>query len=326
MKTITGGKVRRYFSLQNIVDIPKFFIGLFQAFFKMYWLMPDVIFSTGGTGALPVVLAGWFYRVPIIILEPNAVPGTANLLSSRLAYRIGIAFEKAISYFDPAKTALVGNPVRKELTSYKETQATAKEALGFSIADMLIVVISGSQGAQRTNDFILLNLEKLLGEAQLLHQTGVAHYQAVEKISRTAIIGMGAKGISHRYLALPYLDETRLPQALRAADLVISRAGAGSIFELAAFGKPAILIPIRESANDHQRMNAYEYAKTGAAVVIEEGNLLPGIFLNQVKTILAQPGMLAKMSEAASRFYRASAAAVLAKEILGVALSGSHTR
>jgi UDP-N-acetylglucosamine--N-acetylmuramyl-(pentapeptide) pyrophosphoryl-undecaprenol N-acetylglucosamine transferase len=119
-----------------------------------------------------------------------------------------------------------------------------------------------------------------------------------------------------RYGFVGFLNDAALKLAMNAADIVISRAGAGAIYEIAAFGKPCILIPLNNSANDHQRQNAYEYEKTGAAQVIEEENMKINIILIQIKNILANPATMKYMSESAAGFFKPRAAEELAKEIL----------
>lgn len=316
---LISAKYRRYFSLANLVDVPKFFLGIFQALLKVLIIMPDIILSKGGSGAFPVVLAGWFYRIPIIIHESDSVPGTSNILSAKLAGRVAVSFKLALDYFDPRKTALVGTPIRKELKDVRLTSEVAKEQLKFSRKAPLILILGGSQGAKKINDFVLTNLEKLIKEAQVLHQTGPANFLEVQKLSRTALIDIPTKiKIENRYQVVSYLDNIDLKTALNAADLVVSRAGSNTLNEIAMFGKPAIVIPLQNSANDHQRINAYEFAKGGGGVVIEEENLFSAIFLNQVEQILTAPGVINKMSEASKKFFRSNAEEIIAKEILKI--------
>jgi UDP-N-acetylglucosamine--N-acetylmuramyl-(pentapeptide) pyrophosphoryl-undecaprenol N-acetylglucosamine transferase len=316
VRMIFTGKLRRYLSLQNILDVPKFFLGLVQALFVVWWIMPDVIFSKGGTGALPVVIAGWFYLIPVIIHESDAKPGLTNLFSSWFAKRIAVSFELAQRYFNSKKTALVGAPIRKSVFSGKIDQAQAKEALGFDAKRPLIVILGGSQGSTRINQFILENLENILKDAQVLHQTGPTNFSEIERLSGAVVKGLPLElGKKTRYHAIQYLKENEMANALGAADLVISRAGSGTIFEIAAFGKPAVLIPLEEAANDHQRINAYEFARSGGAVVIEEANLLPGLFMTQLRTILGNPQKLTQMGAASEKFYRPGAAEAIAQEI-----------
>ena len=313
LRPIMAGKVRRYLSLENILDIPKFVIGFVQALWQLYVIMPDAVFSKGGTGAFGVVVAAWFYRIPVLIHESDAEPGLNNLLSSRFSTEVFVSFARAAKYFNPSITKVVGSPLRTELSALRTTKELAKENLGFDPAKPLALVAGGSQGSTRINDFILANLPQIVSRTQVLHQTGQANFTDVEKLSRAALLGAGTE---NRYQATPYLTDT-MAMAMTAADLVISRSGS-SVFELAAFGLPAILIPLAESANGHQLIDAEEFAATGAAVVIEEENLLPGIFFGQLDRILSDGALRARMSAASSKFFIPGAADAIAGDVIAV--------
>ena len=312
---ITGAKLRRYLSFANIVDIPKFFFGFAQALVKLFLVMPDVVFSKGGTGAFPVVLAAWFYRIPVVIHESDAQPGLGNLLSAYFAKRIFVSFTAAEKYFNPNITTRTGVPIRKELFEAKTSQDLAKDTLGFSSSNPLVVIVGGSQGARSLNEFIVKNLPAITDQTQVLHQTGNANFADVQKLSQAALIDASFK---NRYQPLAYLDNQTYALALTAADLVVGRSGSATIFELAAFGVPSILIPHDNGGNGHQRANAYDYAEGGAAIVIEDQNLLPGIFLGQLKALLSNPDLRAKMSAAAKKFFTPDAAEEIAKGIMEV--------
>lgn len=315
MHSLVSSKIRRYFSILNLLDFPKFIFSIFQALWKLFWLMPDAIFSKGGPGALAVVLAGWFYRIPIIIHESDSVPGLTNAISSRFAKRIAASFPKGVSYFDPSRAFVAGNPIREDLQGEIYPSEAAKEELGFDRNEPLLLILGGSQGSERINNFILGNLLKILEFAQILHQTGPEQFLEVKNLSRAAMMEMTLDDqVRRRYLPVPFLTKD-LRAALIAADLVISRAGSGTIFELAAFGKPAILIPIPESAHNHQRLNAFEFANTGGGIVIEEDNLLSGIFLKQFKDIIANPEKLQEMGIASKKFFIPNAAEAIVNEI-----------
>jgi UDP-N-acetylglucosamine--N-acetylmuramyl-(pentapeptide) pyrophosphoryl-undecaprenol N-acetylglucosamine transferase len=318
--SIPSAKLRRYFSLQNILDVPKFIIAIVLALFKMLANMPDVVFSKGGTSALPVVLAAWLYRVPILIHESDATPGLTNLLSARFATRIAVGFEGALKIFRTDAAAVTGNPVRSSLLSQKLSKPAAKTALGFDPEQPLIAVLGGSQGATSINEFIIANLSSLLSEAAVFHQTGEATFSEMQKLGQVVERQMPAAiSAIHPYRPVAYTNE--ISRVYCAADLIIARAGASTITEASAFGVPSILIPLPENAsNGHQRLNAFEYAKTGAAIVVEQENLLPGIFLRQVKHIISDPAEMDKMSRAALSFYRPDAAKNLAEEVLRLGL------
>lgn len=315
---VMSGKIRRYFSFLNIIDIPKIFIGFFQALFKLYWFMPDVLFSKGGTGAFSVVLAAWFYRIPVIIHESDAQPGLNNLFSAYFAKRIAVSFEKAMNYFDPKKSACIGSPIRKYLLENRSAPEAGKEELGLEPSQPLVLFWGGSQGAKRLNDLVITDLKNLAQETQILHQTGLSNFDEVNKLVGAdfpELLKDKDKDRKARYIPVPYLKQQELKTALSAADLVVARAGS-NIFEMGAFSKPMILIPLSESANNHQSANAYELGKAGVAKVIEETNLLPGIFLNEIKNVLKNKELLNKMSLASGNFFKPQAAETIAEEIL----------
>ncbi len=320
MHPIASGKVRRYASADNFLDAPKFVIGFLQALWNLYFIMPDVVFSKGGTGALPVVVAAWFYRIPVAIHDSDAQPGLTNRASARFASRVFLAFPRAAAFFDPEKTAVVGAPLRTELLGDPVERGAAKEIMGFEKARPLVLVLGGSQGAQRINEFVLANLAQFVAETQVLHQTGVANFVDVEKLSRAALQGIPPASL--RYVPVAYLsgeEGNDMATALAAADLVVARSGS-SVCELARFGLPAILVPLAESANDHQRIDAYEFADAGAAIVIEEANLLPGIFFGELGKIIEDNDLRMRMSAASAKFFIPGAAEKIADELIRMSM------
>lgn len=315
-RSVMGAKLRNYSAIENILDIPKFFIGLLQAFWKLFWLMPDAIFSKGGTGAFPVVFAGWFYRIPILIHESDAVPGATNILSSRFATRIALAFESAKGYFDANRTAVIGNPVRPWLLADRPEQKFAKQSLGFTPEKPLLLILGGSQGSRRINEFVITHLPLIIKEAQVLHQTGTGNFDEIQSLAKAALEESAHSEAP--YKVVPYLDRD-LKNALAAADCVVARAGSGAIAEASAFGKPMILIPLAESAHDHQRANAHIFEKAGGGIVIEEENLFVGIFIGTVKRIIEDSQRKTAMGAAAASFFKPDAATIAAEELFRLA-------
>ena len=309
---VASGKMRRYFSIDNFLDGPKFVIGFFQALWKLYFIMPDVVFSKGGTGALPVVVAAWFYRIPVAIHDSDAQPGLTNITSGRFATRVFLSFARAAAFFRADKVEVTGSPLRTELLGERVSREAAKEIMGFDKTQPLVLIIGGSQGAQRINEFVLANLPQFISMTSVLHQTGAGNFADVEKLSRAALANVP---ITYRYVPTEYIGGGDMATALTAADVVVARSGS-SVCEFASFGLPAILIPLSTSANDHQRVDAYEFAATGAAIVIEEANLLPGIFFAQLTNILTDADLRVKMSAASSAFFIPGAADKIADELM----------
>lgn len=309
-KFVQSGKLRRYFSFQNVIDFFKLPIGFIQALWILLRYMPDVVFSKGGFAAVPTVLAAWVYRIPILIHESDAIAGMANKFLANFATRIAISYPSSAQYFPKPQTALVGNPIRSDIT--KGDPIALRKQLGFTESKKTILVLGGSQGAQIINKAIINILPKLLEFAQVIHQVGENNY--TETIHLAGEIGVKA-GRDGYYLA-KFLNENMLCDAYALSDLVISRAGASSIAEIAANAKPAILIPLEGSANDHQRINAYEIAKIGGALVLEETNLGEHILGEKIKQLLFDEELRKKMSEKIKTFYHPVAAEIIANGVI----------
>lgn len=307
---VPSGKLRRYFSLKNITDPFKIAIGFVRAAWNLFLILPDVVFSKGGYAALPAVLAAIVFRIPLIIHESDAAPGRVNRFAARFAKRIGIAFANASRYFPKENTALVGVPIRKRILG--GDRASAKERLGIFSHLPVVGVIGASQGAQKINDALLGTLKELTEEFEVVHQTGAANFEDV-KGEGSVILEFSRK---ERYHPFGFLNEFQVRDFYGACDLIVSRAGASSIYEIAAWGKASILIPLSHAAQDHQRENAYEYASAGAAQILEEGNLAPHILYSEIKKLMTEPDKRKKMGEAAERFSRIDSAEVVAREIL----------
>lgn len=311
VRFVASSKLRRYASLENFIDAVKFPISLVQALWHLFWIMPDSVFSKGGPGAFPVVLAARFYRIPVLIHESDSVPGLVNRFSAYFAARIAISFEGAASYFPTKKSAFVGNPVRRSLIENVTDVLSAKDRVGFKREEPVVLILGGSQGSRRINAFVFSNIEIFTQKCQIFHQVGEANIDEAETVAETLKPSVKAK-----YRVAGILDSVELKDAMQAADVIISRAGSGGIYEISAFGKPSILIPLLESANSHQRLNAFEFAKAGAATVIEENNLATNIFFAALDEILGNPEKMRMMGERARTFFKPDSARILAEELI----------
>lgn len=301
-----AGKRRRYFSLLNIPDFFKNILGILVALWKLFVIYPDVVMSKGGYTSVPVVVAAWLLRIPIIIHESDAVPGRANKLAKHFARYIAISYDDAAEFFPKNKTALIGIPIRNELRTASTTDS--RMTLGITDDAPLVLVLGGSQGAERINTLILDSLDELLPSYNVIHQTGEAGHQPVVEMAQSLL----KSEIAHRYRPVPFLDASVLHSAMTVADIIISRAGSTSIHEIAMHGKPSILIPIPEEISHDQRTNAYAYARTGAATVLEEKNLTDGLLAAEISRIMSDRGMYDEMSAAARTFSSPDASEKLA--------------
>ncbi len=295
---VISSKWRRYASIKNIIDIFCFGIGLLEAIYCFVLIRPTVIFSKGGPGTLPIILASRVFLTPLVIHDSDAVPGKSNRIASRFASRIELAFQDASPYFISTKTKIVGLPIRALFVGSRESQSEAKEKLGFQKEKPLLLITCGSQGATTINTFIFENRDELVKEFQILHQIGKANQAQKE----------GREG----YRAIPYLHDD-VATAFRAADLVLARAGATTLFELSALNKPAILVPLPQSAHNHQMRNALAYVTKEPAVIIEEKNLSIDVFKKAVENIPA------RREEGKQPLYNPRAAEIIAHDIIELA-------
>lgn len=310
VKKISTGKIRRYFSSKNFGDILfKIPWGMVQSFYYLAKISPHLVFSKGGSGSLPVVICAKLFKIPIFLHESDIVPGLSNRLISKWAKKIFISFPKT-EYFDLSKTILVGNPVREEILDGSEEKA--KELFNLTFLKHVLFFFGGSQGAESINDFVLANLNNLLRDYEIIHLCGIANFDQVKTESQVVI----SKDLSKYYHPYPFFDEEKMKHAYKAADLVIGRAGSGTIFEIAAVGLASILVPLPSAAADHQAKNAYAYAQTGAALIIEEANLTTNFFLEKLKYLFSHPEKMEKMKDESLRFSKPLAAKTIARHIL----------
>lgn len=314
-----AGKVRRYSSLRNFTDSFITLLGTISALFTLFRLYPDVVMSKGGYGSVPTVLAARLLRIPVIIHESDAKPGRANLLAAKWAAKIAISFESAAKFFPEKvqnKIARTGIPIRKALMRVEAEGA--RQYLGLEQSVPTVLILGGSQGAANINEIVLLALPDLVSLANIIHQTGQMNFKNVQEIAGVALM---KNQNASRYHPFSYLDEVSMQRSASVADIIVSRAGANSIAEIGLWKKPAILIPIPESVSHDQRTNAYGYARTGAAIVLEEGNLTPHLLVSEIKRIINDPELMKKMSVSAHGFTDPDASRILASEILSIALS-----
>jgi UDP-N-acetylglucosamine--N-acetylmuramyl-(pentapeptide) pyrophosphoryl-undecaprenol N-acetylglucosamine transferase len=313
-----SGKVRKYFSIKNITDPFKVLFGTIKAVWILFTLYPDIILSKGGYVSVPTLIAARFLRIPVIVHESDARPGKANLLGAKFARWVAISYPGSAKYFPNTpkeKIALTGNPVRESIT--KPVKEGAHTYLNLRDDMPTIFIIGGSLGAKAINRAVLDALPKLISKYQIIHQVGPKNLKYVTDIAHVILEN---NPYSDRYRAFDFLDSLALRMAAGAADLIIMRAGSGSIFEAASWGLPAIVIPIPEDVSHDQVHNALTYASTGAATIIEQENLEDSILINEIDRILSDKLLMDKMSKAAKGFSKPNAARKIAEVMIKTAL------
>lgn len=313
-----AGKIRRYFSFLNFFDGIQTLVGIIKTAFALYRLYPDVVFSKGGYGSVPTLIAAKLLRIPVVIHDSDAVPGRATLMAAPFARKIGISYPEALDYIPEklrGKVALVGNPIRREVR--EPAHEGAREFLELEDAVPVVLILGGSLGAEKLNEVVLSALPDLVKNYQVVHQTGQKHFAGV---TETARVVLEKNERRYRYKAFGYLSSLAMKMSAGACDVVVSRAGSGAIAEIAAWARASIIVPIPESISRDQRLNAFAYARTGACTVLEQGNLSPHLLVAEIDRLFTNPKARIDMAEAAKKFAHPDAARKLADAILDTAL------
>lgn len=245
----------------NIVDAFKVAFGTVQAFFKLLWWRPDVVFAKGGYVCLPVGYAARVLRIPLVIHDSDAHPGLTNRLLAPHATYIATGAPLEHYPYPRSRSRYVGIPVAAEFQpADAEKKRATKKALGFSPDDPLVVVTGGGLGAKRINDAIAQEVDEITTKSSLLLISGVGQYDELRA-------SMGEN--TDRWQLIAFVSEG-MADVVSAADVVVARAGATSILELAAVGAPTILVPNARLTGGHQTKNAKVYAEAGAVEIVDE--------------------------------------------------------
>lgn len=306
--SVPTGKFRRYFSLANIIDVFKVPVGVIKAWLRLGAFRPDVIFSKGGFVSYPVVIAAWLRDIPILEHETDYVPGLANRKLARKATLIATSFPVLAAELPYNKTVLTGQPIRPE--TLQGSTDRAREMFKLPKDDRLVLAIfGGSQGAQAVNEVIGQLLPELLPHYQIIHQVGPKNEEFGKELEQK----YGQRG----YRARGFLTD-ELADVYALADVVVSRAS-GQIHELAALGKPAVLVPLPGSASDHQAKNAEAFAKQHAAIVLEPANLTPQLLMQELLKLRHDEPLRRQLGAAIKRLDQPLAAQKLAYWIVRLA-------
>jgi UDP-N-acetylglucosamine--N-acetylmuramyl-(pentapeptide) pyrophosphoryl-undecaprenol N-acetylglucosamine transferase len=299
---IPSGKLRRYFSLSNFTDLFLILAGILASLFILLKEKPGLVFSKGGYVTVPPLLAARLLRIPAFTHESDLKPGLATRINSRLCEKVLVSFAETAGYFQPAlrgKVLHTGNPVRAALLA--GDPRTGRELVGCSQARKMLLVLGGSLGSAFINGAVLDGLERLTRACFVVHQMGGRHFRPSQADGYHPVAFLG--------------DE--LPHLLAAADLVLCRAGANTLWELAALGKPAVLVPLAEHASrGDQIANARFFAERGAAVVLSQQEAGQGRLVEAVLQLVENEYRLADMGRCARALARPQAAERIVQEVL----------
>ncbi|MEI8027462.1 MAG: undecaprenyldiphospho-muramoylpentapeptide beta-N-acetylglucosaminyltransferase [Pseudomonadota bacterium] len=280
---IRSGKLRRYFSLKNFFDLFNVFWGFLQALAALVKNRPHVVFSKGGYVTVPVVLAAWILRIPVVAHESDYTPGLATKIAARFAKRVLLTFSETSKYLAGYRTDWVGTPIRGELAQGSAEKGWA--LCGFSQNDPrpVILIMGGSQGAQKLNQLVGNCYSILIKNFRIVHLTGKGKNN-LDLVS------------NEHYKSFEFLS-TELSDIYAISNFVIARAGANSIFEFLFLKKPMLLVPLEEGSRGDQVFNANSFAEKGWAMVLREKELNQTEFLESLSRLRETSAQMVQAQE-----------------------------
>lgn len=255
---ISCGKLRRYFDIKNFSDPFKVIKGIFDANKILKKEKPDVVFSKGGFVAVPVVISAYLNKIPVIAHESDLTPGLANKLSAPYCTKLCVTFPESIKHIKEDKGVLTGTPIREELLLGSREKGLS--LCGFTQNRPVLLIIGGSLGSKYINDLVRNSLMELLKKYNVIHICGKGNFD--ENLAKL-----------QGYKQFEYITE-ELPHIMKAADMVVSRAGANAIYEFLALRKPNLLIPLsKKSSRGDQILNAESFENSGYSMVVQEEDI-----------------------------------------------------
>ena len=309
-QTISSRGFQRKLSMDTLKTILVAGKGFFEAGSILHKFKPNIVVGTGGYVAGPMVLQASLLGIPTLIHEQNALPSLTNRLLARFVSAIAVSFPEAIPFFKTKAPVFdTGNPVRREIIELERSQAM--DLLGLDSLKQTILIVGGSRGAEPINQAVLGLIPKILvhGRLQMIFVTGQRHY--AEILQSAQCYGRLTPAIQ----IVPYLYQ--MPAGLKAADLIISRAG-GMIAEIHVCGLPAIYVPSPHVADNHQEFNARAIEQKGAGFMVRECELTSEVLWSRIQEILYHPEQLQKMKRAAFSLAKPQAAEELAKLVVQI--------
>ncbi len=314
-KKNSAGKLRRYFSILNFFDLFRTAWGVVVSVISVWHLYPDVVFGKGGYASFPALLAARILRIPVVIHESDSHPGRVNAWAGKFAVRVAVSYAEAAQYFPKDKVAYTGQPIRKEIAT--PITEGAREFLKIEKDVPVVLILGGSQGSSAINDIVLEGVADLVEKFAVIHQVGEKNIGEAISTSRALLMNSAHKD---RYKPFDYLDSLAMRMSAGVASVVVSRAGS-TIFEIASWGVPSIIVPISEKISHDQHSNAFAYARSGAGEVIEEGNLTSHVLIAEIERLAMNETVRNEMKAKAKAFYKPDSAKLVAEEIVKIALS-----
>lgn len=306
--------IQRSLSMSNLAVPFKLAASLWRARKVVRDFRPDIAVGTGGYASGPVLFAASMAGVPTLIQEQNGFAGVTNKILAKRAAKICVAYEGLERVFPKDKIVLTGNPVRASILDGKKSRQEALDEFSLSAGRKTFLVLGGSLGARAVNNAVFESIDTLASDgSQLLWQCGKLYYNQYRRELDRLVAEHPEKDLENRVALVPFISD--MNAAYSVADFIISRAGAGTISELCIVGKPSVLIPSPNVAEDHQRHNAQALSSKGAAVFIPENENLSADLSLAAARLLSDASLCSELSRNISSMARPDATSDIVDEI-----------
>jgi UDP-N-acetylglucosamine--N-acetylmuramyl-(pentapeptide) pyrophosphoryl-undecaprenol N-acetylglucosamine transferase len=277
--SIASGKLRRYFDLQNFLDIFKILFAIKQSLLIFLFRRPKLLFSKGGYVSVPPIIAAFILRIPVVVHESDWDPGLATKLGSKFARTICVSYEETKKFFPNKQVEVTGNPIRAE---FYEKTPSVRQKYGIPQESFFVLALGGSSGAAQINTMIASHRKNFHESVYIMHQMGEKQFIDIQEPG---------------YRTVAFISED-MNALLQDADLVISRAGAAFLWEMARLGKPMLLLPLKEGSRGDQIRNAEHFQSQAAAIILaDDGSNL----IELVESLRKDKQMRKCMGEAAKK-------------------------
>lgn len=301
---INVGRLQRRFSWHTIPSLTRIPLGFIQSMAILSRERPDVTLSFGSYVAFPAVLASWVLGIPVITHEQTIKGGLANKLITTFAKKIALSWPQSLEHFPKEKSVVVGNPIRRKILNVKKTRTSLP----------VVFITGGNQGAHVINEAVSDILPELLEKYELVHQTGGNEvFKDYERLK--ASVSLLPKRLQNRYKAAKWFNTDELVKIFSRCDLIVGRAGANTVSEVAALGFPAIFIPIPWAAGDEQTKNAKILEDIGSAIILPQERLTSKRLLNSIDHVIKNYKIFKSHAKKAKKIISPSAAANLVEEV-----------
>lgn len=307
---LKAGKFHRTYNPLKLLLIP---LGFFQSFITLLLIRPNIVVCFGGYLSVPVAISGWLLRIPVVTHEQTLYPGLANRFISLFIKKILVSFEETVPFFPRSKVKVTGNPIRKEIFLDNRTVEFSSRRRGYPT----IYVTGGKQGSNVINCVVREALTLLMKKFNLIHQSGFSSstrdYENLKSFRETL-----PSDLKEGYIIKEYYGTGEIGSVYKKADIIVSRSGANTISEIAALGKPAILIPLPNSSGGEQEIGANKLVETGLAIKIDQKDLTPEHLYRLCFEMWEHIDSFRQGGARAGKIVRSNAASLIADEIIKI--------